>query len=85
MTATSRAPSFFAQATAVREAPPLPSTTAFFPAKEMPARSAIQQKPAASVLKAYSFPSARRVRVLTLPMAWASGSMTSQKGITSRL
>ena len=85
MTTTSRAPSFLAQATAVRDAPPLPSTTVFFPVKEMPVRSAIQQKPAASVLKAYSLPSARRVRVLTLPIASAMGSMTSQKGITSRL
>ena len=85
MTTTSRAPSRFAMAWAVRDAPPLPRMTAFRPVKSMPARFAIQQKPAASVLKAYSFPSARRVRVLTLPMARAASSMTSQKGITSRL
>ena len=33
-----------------RDAPPLPSTSVFFPAKPMPARCAMKQKPAASVL-----------------------------------
>ena len=37
-------------AEAVRDAPPLPSTSVFFPAKPMPARCAMKQKPAASVL-----------------------------------
>ena len=50
MTTTSRAPSLFAHAAAVRDAPPLPSTSVFFPAKPMPARCAMKQKPAASVL-----------------------------------
>ena len=58
--------------------------TVFFPAKEMPARSAIYTKPAASVLKPYSLPS-RLTMVLTLPMAAAVSSITSHKGITSRL
>jgi hypothetical protein len=72
-------------ARAVRDAPPLPSTATRAPAKSMPVRLARKQKPGASVFQAHSFPSARRTRVFTLPMDCAAPSISSQKGITSRL
>ena len=64
-------------ATAVSDAPPLPSTSVLAPAKSMPARRVIKQKPAASVFQAQSLPF-RRTRVLTLPMRRAVSSISSQ-------
>ena len=49
-TAISRAPSLFAAAWAVREAPPLPKMTTFFPARDMSARRSMYKKPSMSVL-----------------------------------
>ncbi len=63
---------------AVSDAPPLPKTSAFFPATSTPLACTSMEKPSASVLSPQSVPSGLRTMVLTAPMARAVSDSPAQ-------